>query len=137
MFGQHQIHLVQANRQPRKKRDKALLLFYLQYQKIVNDLEVCPLIISIYEGRWFGLFCFVLFCSYEIHRTWMLQIMFLVSLESSQQGEVHVLIPCRLDLWCKSSWILNSFFTKKIKLNRSSKFQRNWNVPLVFLERSW
>jgi len=25
----------------------------------------------------------------------------------------------------------------KIKLNHSWKFQRNWNVPLVFLERSW
>jgi hypothetical protein len=30
-----------------------------------------------------------LFCSYEIHRTGMLQIMFLVSLESSQQEGVH------------------------------------------------
>jgi hypothetical protein len=33
--------------------------------------------------------CFVLFCSYEIHKTKMLQIMFLVSLESSQSGGVH------------------------------------------------
>jgi hypothetical protein len=33
--------------------------------------------------------CFVLFCSYEIHQTRMLQIMFLVSLESSQRGGVH------------------------------------------------
>jgi hypothetical protein len=39
---------------------------------------------SIYEGS-----CFVLFCSYEIHQTGMFQIMFLVSLESSQQGWVH------------------------------------------------
>jgi len=30
-----------------------------------------------------------LFCSYEIHQTRMLQIMFLVSLESCQQGGVH------------------------------------------------
>jgi hypothetical protein len=30
-----------------------------------------------------------LFCSYEIHRTGMLQIMFLMSLERSQQGGVH------------------------------------------------
>jgi hypothetical protein len=30
-----------------------------------------------------------LFCSYEIHETRMLQIVFLVSLESSQQGGVH------------------------------------------------
>jgi hypothetical protein len=33
-----------------------------------------------------SLFCFVLFCSYEIHSTNMLQIMFLVSLERSQGG---------------------------------------------------
>jgi hypothetical protein len=33
--------------------------------------------------------CFVLFCSYEIHQIGMFQIMFLVSLESSQQGGVH------------------------------------------------
>jgi hypothetical protein len=25
----------------------------------------------------------------------------------------------------------------KIKLNRSWKFRRNWNVPLVLLERCW
>jgi hypothetical protein len=39
---------------------------------------------SIYEGRQF-----VLFCSYEIHQTIMLQIVFLMSLESSQRGGVH------------------------------------------------
>jgi hypothetical protein len=31
-------------------------------------------------------------------------------------------------------WMISSL---KIKLNRSWKFQRNWNVPLVLLERSW
>ncbi len=46
------------------------------------------------------------------------------------------LVPWRLDLRCKSSWILNEF-SLKIKLNRSWKFRRNWNVPLVLLERSW
>jgi hypothetical protein len=34
---------------------------------------------------------FVLFCTYEIHQTWMLQITFLVSLESFQQERVHQL----------------------------------------------
>jgi hypothetical protein len=28
-------------------------------------------------------------------------------------------------------------FSLRIKLNRSWKFWRNWNVPLVLLERSW
>jgi hypothetical protein len=37
--------------------------------------------LSMKEG---SLFYFVLFCSYEIHQTGMLQIMLLVSLESSQ-----------------------------------------------------
>jgi hypothetical protein len=32
---------------------------------------------------------FLLFCTYEIHPTGMLQITFLVSLESSQGGGVH------------------------------------------------
>jgi hypothetical protein len=31
-------------------------------------------------------------------------------------------------------WMISSL---KIKLNCSWKFPRNWNVPLVFLERSW
>ncbi len=34
-------------------------------------------------------FFFVLFCTYEIHQTGMLQIAFLVSSESSQGGGVH------------------------------------------------
>jgi hypothetical protein len=36
-----------------------------------------------------SLFCFVLFCNYEIFQTKMLQIVFLVSLENSQPGGVH------------------------------------------------
>ncbi len=66
----------------------------------------------------------------------MLQIMSLVSLESSRREGCMGLVPWCLDLWCKISWILNDFFTKN-KLNRSWKFQRNWNVPFVLLERSW
>jgi hypothetical protein len=31
-------------------------------------------------------------------------------------------------------WMISSL---KIKLNCSWKFRRNWNVPLVLLERSW
>ncbi len=31
-------------------------------------------------------------------------------------------------------WMISSL---KIKLNRSWKFRRNWNVPLVLLERCW
>ncbi len=45
------------------------------------------------------------------------------------------LVPWRLDLWGKSSWIW-MIFKLKIKLNRSWNFLRK-NVPLVLLERSW
>ncbi len=79
---------------------------------------------------------FVSFCTYEIHRTGVLQIAFLVSLDSLDKEGFMGLVPRHLDLWCKSSWILNDF-SLKIKLNHSWKFQRNWNVPLVLLERSW
>ncbi len=43
--------------------------------------------LSMKQGSLFVLFCFV--CTYEIHQTGMLQIAFLVSLESSQGGGVH------------------------------------------------
>jgi hypothetical protein len=37
----------------------------------------------------------------------------LVSLESSKGEREHQLgLHVHLDLWCKSSWILNDFFTK-------------------------
>jgi hypothetical protein len=55
---------------------------------------------------------FVLFCTYEIHWTRMLQIAFLVSLESSQQGGVHQLGFMSFGLACRSSSILNDFFTE-------------------------
>ncbi len=76
---------------------------------------------------------FVLFCTYEIYRTRMLQIVFLVSLESSQGGGVHRLGSMMFAKVLKY-WMT---FSLKIKLNDSWKFQRNWNVPLVLLERSW
>jgi hypothetical protein len=81
---------------------------------------------------------FVLFCSYEIHRTRMLQMLFLVSLESSWGGGVRQSAWFH-DIWTCSAKVLKYWmiFSLKIKLNHSWKFQRNWNVPLVLLERSW
>ncbi len=79
---------------------------------------------------------FVCFCTYEIHRTRMFQITFLVSLESSRGGGVHRLGSITFGLAVQKflNWMISSL---KIKLNRSWKFRRNWNVPLVLLERSW
>jgi hypothetical protein len=48
-----------------------------------GDALYRPKHLSMKEGSLF------LSCSYEIHRTRMLQIMFLVSLESSGQGGMH------------------------------------------------
>ncbi len=55
---------------------------------------------------------FVLFCGYAIHLTKMLQIMFLVYSQSSNEEGCMGLVPWRLDFRCKCSWILNDLFTK-------------------------
>jgi hypothetical protein len=52
--------------------------------------------LDIKEGSSFLLFCFV--CTYEIHQTGMLEIAFLVSLESSPGGGVHHLVSWCLDV---------------------------------------
>jgi hypothetical protein len=86
------------------------------------------------EGRLFVLF---FFCTYEIHWIGMLQIAFLVSLESSQRGGVHRLGCMAFGLALQKSLNIEWFSSLKIKLNRSWKFRRNWNVHLVLLETSW
>jgi hypothetical protein len=90
--------------------------------------------LSMKEG---SLFCFVLFCSYEVHWIGMLQIVFLVSLESSGQGWMHGLGSMTFGLEVQK--FLNYWMTSslKIKLNCSWKFWRNWNVNLMLLESSW
>ncbi len=82
-----------------------------------------------------SLFCFILYCNYEIHQTRMLQIMFLTSLESSQQERTNrwcmgLVVPWWLDLRCKQKFLNIEWFFHW-------NFRRNWNVPLVLLERSW
>jgi len=74
-----------------------------------------------------------LFCSYKIHWTGMFHV--LVVLESSGWGG-HGLGPVTFGL-AVHKFLNIEFFSLKIKLNCSWKFWRNWNVPLVFLERSW
>ncbi len=84
---------------------------------------------SIYEG---SLFCFVVIRSIELgcfrSCSWCLW-------KALDEDGCMGLVPWHLDLQCKSSWILIS--SLKFKLNHSWKFQKNWNVPLVLLERSW
>jgi hypothetical protein len=57
-------------------------------------------------------------------------------LESSQRGGVHGL--CFHGIWTCSAKVLEYWvISLKFKFNHSWKFWRNWNVPLVLLERSW
>ncbi len=102
-----------------------------------NDTGHTPSLISmisIYAGRLFV--CFVLYFTYVIHRTEMLQITFLVFEKLlRRRGELawfHGICTCGVEVL--GYWITSSL---KIKLNSSWKFQKNWNVALVLLERSW
>jgi hypothetical protein len=52
----------------------------------------------------------------------------------SYSWEVHGLGSTTFGAKVLEYWMISSL---KIKLNRSWKFRRNWNVPLVLLERSW
>jgi hypothetical protein len=59
-----------------------------------------------------------------------------LSLESSWPGGAWAWFH---DIWTCSAKALEYWmaFSLKIQLNCSWKFRRNWNVPLVLLERSW
>jgi len=60
------------------------------------------------------------------------------SSESSRREKVHGL--WFHDVWTCCAKVLEYWmisWTPKIELNHSWKFRRNWNVPLVLLERSW
>jgi len=70
-------------------------------QRGPRSLEFLPKVLNvdlsiIYLSR--KVFCFVLLCSYEVHQIGMFQIVFLVSLESSQQGGVHGLNSMKFGL---------------------------------------
>ncbi len=80
---------------------------------------------------------FLLFGSYEIHQTRMLQIVFLVSLESSLRRRCawawfHDICICSAKVL--ECWMISSL---RIELNHNWTFRRNWNVSLVLLERFW
>ncbi len=63
----------------------------------MSEPEELKLHIWIWTHNWYGFVAVylwrkvVLFCSYEIHQTGMLQIVFLVSLESYRQEGMHAL----------------------------------------------
>jgi hypothetical protein len=97
-----------------------------------------------YLYLWRKVVCFLLFC-FVVMRSTKLGCFRSCSLylwKALNEEECMGLVPWRLDLQCKSSWILNEepywmISSVKIKLNYSWKFRRDWNVHLVLLERSW
>jgi len=100
VFGQHQIHLVQAVGNQGKKKKQSTTFVLPAISKNLNDLKVCPIIISIYEERWFGLVCFVVMRSTEPgcfrSCSWC-------RWKALDEERCMGLIPWHLDLWCKTS----------------------------------
>jgi hypothetical protein len=68
-------------------------------------------LVSMKEGI---LFFFILSCNYEIHQTKMLQIVFLVSLESSQWKGVHGFGSMTFGLVVQKFSNIEWFFHKKL-----------------------
>ncbi len=87
---------------------------------------------------WRKVVCFVLFCLYlwdppnQDASDCILGVFGKLSMRRGAWAWFHGVWTCGakvLEYWMISSLI--------IKLNCTWKFQRNWNVPLVLLERSW
>jgi hypothetical protein len=75
-------------------------------------------------------------CTYEIHQTGMLWSCSWSLWKALDEEGCMGLVRYILDLrWKVLEYWMNS--SLKIKLNLSWNFWRNWNVPLVLLERSW
>jgi hypothetical protein len=80
-------------------------------------------------------FCFVLYLWDPPNQDASDHVLGLVGKLSRRRGE----LAWFHDIWTCSAKVLKYWmtFSMKINLNHSWKFQRNWNVPLVLLERFW
>jgi len=86
--------------------------------------------LSMKEG---SLFCFVAMRSTEPGCfRWFLGVFGKLSMRRGAWACFHDVWTCGAKVL--EYWMISSL---KIKLNCSWKFRRNWNVPLVLLERSW
>jgi hypothetical protein len=89
--------------------------------------------LSIYEARKFVLFCLYLWDPPNQHALdSALGLFGKLSRRRGASAWFHDVWTCGAKVL--EYWMISSL---KIKLNRSWKFQRNWNVPLILLERSW
>jgi hypothetical protein len=83
----------------------------------------------------FVLFCFVLVVPMRSTEPRCFKLHFWSLWNNLEEEGCINLVSSHLDLWCRSSWILNDF-SLKIKLSHSWNFWKDWNFPLVLLERS-
>ncbi len=101
-----------------------------QQKNLANVLEQ-----GIYLWRKVCLFCFVLNLWHPLNRDASDRVLGLFGKLSRRTGAsawLHGVWTCAANVL--EYWMISSL---KIKLNRSWKFRRNWNVPLVLLGRSW
>ncbi len=104
------------------------------------SVRVSTVHLYLWRKHSFLVFCFVVMrsiepgCCFRLC-SWCLS----KALHSTTRSAWALVTWCFLDLLCKSSWILKEMISSLTikKLNHSWNFQRNWNVPLVLLERSW
>jgi len=114
--------------------DTGLILVYRVLQKNYTVwIWIIRCDISIYEDG----SLFVLFCTTRSTELGCFRSHSSVSLESSWGGGVHGLGFTAFGPAVQKFLNIEWFLHWKVKLNGSWKFQRNWNVPLVSLERYW
>ncbi len=108
-------------------------LMFSQICKQIRGVSHCGLAIYL----WRKVVCFVLFCDYEIHQTRIFRSCSWCLWKAPDEERCawawfHYVWTCSAKVL--EYWMISSL---KMKLNHSWRFGRNWNVPLVLLERSW
>ncbi len=105
-------------------------LMFSQICKQIRGVSHCGLAIYL----WRKVVCFVLFCDYEIQLGSSDHVLGAFGKLLMRRGAwawFHYVWTCSAKVL--EYWMISSL---KIKLNHSWRFGRNWNVPLVLLERS-
>ncbi len=95
------------------------------YTSVIQN-SVTNLNLSMKQGSLFVLFVLMRSTELGCFSSWSLW----KALE--EEGCIGLVWTCGVEVL--DYWMISSL---KIKLNHSWKYRRNWNVPLVLLERSW
>jgi hypothetical protein len=114
-----------------KRESWGLKMLTLPYSRILGPILR---LIYLWKKMVCNLFCFVVMRSIELgclkSCSWCLW-------KALSKGGVHGLGSFTFETCSAKVLEYWTIFSLKIKLNWSCKFQRNWNVPSVLLERSW